>query len=309
MKFPSNYLSFFVALLTLASCSQSNDSKHVKPNQEVISNAFFVVPKIPNSMELCGETIDLTDMDVRDRLDREILANAYFHSSTMLYLKRANRFFPAIEKLLKEKNMPLDLKYLSVIESGLSHATSPAGARGFWQFMPGTAKEFDLEVNDYVDERLNLEKSTMAACNYLSLAKDSLKDWFLAIASYNRGVGGVRSDMKWQESSDYFDTHMNNETGRYIFRMMAIKLIMENPREYGYDLSKMELYEPYQTETIQVSGGIKDVSKWAINKGVNYKIIKILNPWILNNSLPGNRTFDILLPNIKMNLKPRRAYS
>lgn len=309
MKFSHNYLSFFVVVLIMASCAQSNDSDRVKPNQEVVNNAFFIIPKIPNSMELCGETIDLTDIDVRDRLDREILANAYFHSSTMLYLKRANRFFPAIEKMLKEKNIPDDIKYLSVIESGLSHATSPAGARGFWQFMPETAEEFDLEVNDYIDERLNLEKSTFAACNYLSLAKDSLQDWFLAIASYNRGVGGVRSDLKWQESTDYFDTHMNNETGRYIFRMMAIKLIMENPREYGYDLSKMELYPPYQTKAIKVSGGIKDVAKWAVNNGVNYKIVKILNPWILKNSLPSNQTFEILLPTNEMNLKPRRAYS
>jgi len=309
MKFLGAFLIFFIVGFCFLSCTQKQEKEKVIPNQEAVSNSFFVVPKIPNSMELCGETIDLTDIDVRDRLDREILSNAYFHSSTMLYLKRANRFFPEIEKMLKENNIPDDIKYLSVIESGLSHAVSPAGAKGFWQFMPQTAKEYGLNVNDQIDERLQIAKSTMAACKYLQDAKDSLQDWFLAIASYNRGVGGVRSDLKWQESSDYFDSYMNNETGRYIFRLMAIKLIMENPKDYGYDLSKMELYEPYKTKTITVFGGIKDISKWAIEKGVNYKIVKILNPWILNNSLPANKSFDILLPTENMNLKPRRAYN
>ena len=175
-----------------------------------------------------GRTINLEDEDIRERLDREIITNVYFQSSTTFALKRANRFFLEIEKILSEEHVPEDFKFLAVIESNLSEVSSPVGANGFWQFMPFTAKEYGLVMSDEVDERMNLTKSTRAACSFIKNAHKIFGDWINACASYNRGIGGVQSDMKWQKTDHYFDTDMNNETGRYVFRIMAMKLIMEN---------------------------------------------------------------------------------
>lgn len=301
---PFIFLSFLIC--TVSCGTQDNESVNKKEKIPVqIKEQKFELPSIPNSMQFCGETIDLTDVDIRERLDRELLVNTFYHSATILYLKRANRFFPLIETILKEEGLPNDIKYLAVAESGLSQATSPAGAKGFWQFMPATAKEYGLIVNSMIDERYHLEKSTQAACTYLKESKAKLDNWFNAIASYNRGVGGVNSDMNWQGTDDYFDTYMNNETGRYVFRMMAIKLIMENPRVYGFDSEDIELYEPYQTVSINVVDGIDDIAEWSKKHKTNYKIIKLLNPWIIANSLPKSESIIIQLPTESMKLKPR----
>lgn len=302
------FLPFFLLIVSCLSCSDS--SKNHEPKQEIKIiekvNALSL-PPIPDKMEFCGEEINLLDMDVRERLDRELIANAYFHSATLLYLKRANRVFPVIEQLLKKENMPMDLKYLAVAESGLANVSSPAGAKGIWQFMSETAEEYDLTVNELVDERYHLEKSTLAACKYLVNSRSKFENWSLALASYNRGIGGVHQDMEWQNTDNYFDAQMNNETGRYVFRMMALKLIMENPEAYGFQLKDVELYAPYETKIIEVKEGIKDLATWAQEHGCNYKIVKLLNPWILKNSLPKD-TFRIQLPQPTMNLKPMEAY-
>lgn len=299
-------LSFLIS--TVACTNHKNELvDKEEPVATQIITQQFKLPTVPSEMEFCGETIDLTDIDLRERLDRELLVNTYYHSSTTLYLKRANRFFPLIESILKDEGLPNDIKYLAVAESGLSQATSPAGAKGFWQFMVATGKEYGLVINNKLDERYHLEKSTQAACTYLKESKAKLDNWFSAIASYNRGVGGVNSDMNWQGTDDYFDTYMNNETGRYVFRMLALKLIMENPIAYGFELDESELYEPYKTRTVSVVDGIDDIAAWSKQHATNYKIVKLLNPWIISNSLPKSETLLIELPAETMKLNPRSA--
>ena len=273
------------------------------------SQEVFFLPKLPHEMIFCGQTIYIKDEDIKEKLDRELLVNTYFQSSTTQTIKRANRYFPIIEPILKEYGIPTDFKYLAIIESSLLQATSPAGAKGFWQFMPVTAKERGLIVSAEVDERLNIEKSTRAACEYLKQAKIELSDWVLAAASYNRGIGGVRQDMKWQGTKNYFDTHMNSETGRYVYRILAVKLIFENPVNYGYNIPKNDLYEPFRTTNVTIKSSIANLAEWAKLKGINYKILVKLNPWILGNKLTiKQNSFQILLPHMTTNLKPYSAY-
>jgi membrane-bound lytic murein transglycosylase D len=305
-----NYIIFGFISLCIFSCT-NNTNKEV----DIIKNknqtpALFTLPPLPSKINFCNENIVLTDEDIREKLDRELLVNTYFQSSTVLSLKRANRYFPQIEKILKEENIPEDFKYLAVIESGLAQAVSPVGAQGFWQFMPFTAKEFNLEISNEVDERLNIEKSTRAACRYLRVANDTLKDWLLTAASYNRGIGGVRSDMNWQGTNHYFDTDMNSETGRYAYRLLAVKLIFENPELYGFDLKKMELYKPFKIKSIVIKKTINNIADWSLQKGVNYKIITKLNPWLKGNQLTiKNKFYKILVPSHQENLKPYHKYS
>ena len=298
----------FISLCFFSCTDNKNEIIINKPKKE--SQLLFTLPPLPTKINFCNQKIVLTDEDVREKLDRELLVNTYFQSSTVLSLKRANRYFPQIEKILKEENIPDDFKYLTVIESGLAQAISPVGAQGFWQFMPFTAKEFDLEISNEVDERLNIEKSTRAACSYLRFANDTLKDWLLTAASYNRGIGGVRSDMHWQGTNHYFDTDMNSETGRYVYRLLAVKLIFENPEMYGFDLKKMELYKPFKIKSIVIKKTIKNIADWSLKKGVNYKIITKLNPWLKGNHLTIKKKFyKILVPSHKENLKPYHKYS
>jgi len=291
--------------MLLLSCKTEN--KEVKPTVESVRQNL---PPLPKSIILFGEKLSLEDEDIRERLDREIMANAYFHSQTILNMKRAARYFPVIEPILKEQNLPNDFKYLPIIESNLANVTSPAGAKGYWQFMTETGREYKLIIDDEVDERYNLSKATLAACNYLKNAKDSVGTWMLATAAYNRGIGGLKSDMKWQEATHYFDMDMNGETARYLLRFIAIKLIMENPEKYGFDMKKIELYKPFQTETVSVSMPIENLALWAKEKGINYKILVKLNPWILGNKLTKNLgSFTLLLPAKNVNLKPYAAYN
>ena len=262
------------------------------------------LPKLPLKMTLFGEAIDLQDEDIRERLENELIVNSYFHSSTTLIIKRANRFFPNIEKLLKEEKIHDDFKYLSVIESNLTQARSPAGALGFWQFMPQTASEYNLVVNDEIDERLNVHKSTLAACAYLRKSHAEFKNWVLAAASYNRGLNGLRSDMESQYATNYFDIEMNNETARYVFRIMAMKLILENPKAYGFNINSSDLYPERKTYSTVINSQIEDLALWAKNKGANLKLLRKLNPWLIGNSLtiqPLNYTID--LPIASYNLK------
>jgi hypothetical protein len=191
----------------------------------------------------------------------------------------------------------------------LVQATSPVGAQGFWQFMPFTAKQYDLEINDEIDERLHVEKSTRAACAYLRDAQDTLKDWLLASASYNRGIGGVRQDMRWQGTDHYFDTDQNSETARYVFRILAVKLIFENPKAYGFNTDKIKLYEPFKTKRVVVKQSIPNLARWALEKGINFKILTKLNPWLKGNKLTiKNKTYQLLLPSESENLKPYKQY-
>lgn len=301
---------FLILLSIIGLFGCQAEKKHEALAKEIQEVKLHTVPELPKKMTFCGETINLEDEDIRERLDKEILVNAYFQSSTFQAMKRAHRYFPEMERTLKANGIPEDFKYLAVIESNLIQAVSPVGAQGFWQFMPFTAKEHDIIMNDEVDERLNIKKSTIAACEYLKTAHDTLKDWVLTAASYNRGIGGVRSDMRWQGTNNYFDTHMNSETGRYVFRILAMKLIFENPEAYGYDMKAIELYKPFKTKTVVVKESIPNLAEWAIEQGVNYKILIKLNPWLLTNKLTikNNKTFAILLPAEGTNLKPYESY-
>lgn len=303
-----NRLFVFAPALFLLACSspQPTEKEIVEKTQ---APAALVFPHLPEKMTFAGEEIVLTDEDVIERLDREVLMNAYYNSATTGYFKRAHRWFPTIERILKEEGLPEDFKYLAVIESGLVQAISPVGAQGFWQFMPGTAKNYDLEMSTEVDERLHIEKSTRAACQYLKGSYDSLNDWIWATASYNRGIGGVQQDMAWQGTDHYFDTDQNNETGRYFFRLLAIKLIFEHPEDYGYYPDKMQLYEPFKTKSVVVSESIPNIATWAIEQGYNFKIIQKLNPWLKSNKLTvKKKQYTILLPAKDENLKPYKEY-
>lgn len=309
MKF-SLLISIVSIVTLLLACTDAQPNKNSQ--DDVIQSAapnLFSIPILPKEMIFCGEKLNLEDEDIRERLEKEVLLNAYYHSATIGIMKRANRFFPQIEKILKKENIPTDFKYLACIESSLIQAVSPAGAQGFWQFMPFTAKEFDLEMSDEVDERLNIEKSTYAACGYLKHAQDTLKDWLLTAASYNRGIGGVRSDMRWQRTNHYFDTDMNSETARYTFRILAMKLIMENPKAYGFYIPKNQLYHPLKTKTIQLTGKINNLAEWANKKGINLKILRKLNPWLIGNKLTINPSkYTIKLPLKSTKLKSYHSY-
>lgn len=300
-------LSILIILLFTA-CNQTVKKE---TSQTVIKNVsgHHILPNLPKTLVFCGQTLNFEDDDIRERLDKELLVNTYFQSSTIQALKRANRYFPELERILKANGIPEDFKYLAVIESNLIQAVSPAGAQGFWQFMPGTAEEHDLIMNGEVDERLNIEKSTIAACEYLKYAHDTLKNWVLAAASYNRGIGGVRSDMRWQGTDNYFDTHMNSETGRYVYRILALKLIFEHPEDYGYNINEIELYEPFCTKNVLVKSSVANLAELAKSKGINYKILIKLNPWILTNKLTiKNQPFTLKFPAKNCKLKPYKSY-
>jgi hypothetical protein len=304
-----NFKSLIFIILIVSSCSNQQEKSPKVKNVQNTQIGFTTIPNLPASMNFAGENIILRDEDIIERLDREVLTNGYYQSATAQILKRANRWFPMIERILKEEKIPDDFKYLAVIESGLVQATSPVGAQGFWQFMPYTAKEYDLEISDEIDERLHVEKSTRAACAYLRNAQDTLKDWLLASAAYNRGIGGVRQDMRWQGTDHYFDTDQNSETSRYVFRILAVKLIFENPKAYGFNTDKLKLYEPFKTKRVIVKQSIPNLAKWALEKGINFKILTKLNPWLKGNKLTiKNKTYQLLLPTESENLKPYKQY-
>lgn len=304
-------LFLFLSLIFIAACqNQKPQEKNTSKQKAVTSSAAVIFPDLPQSMELAGTTINLQDEDLRERLDREVLMTAYYQSAWIGAIKRANRYFPQIERILKEEGVPDDFKYLAVIESNLQQAVSPVGAQGFWQFMPATAKLYDLEMNDEIDERLNIEKSTHAACRYLKDANNTLNDWVMTTAAYNRGVGGVLEDMKWQGTEHYFDTYQNSETGRYVFRLLATKLIYENPEAYGFYPDQMELYEPFHIQKVVVNETIPNLAIWANDQGFNIKILRKLNPWLKTTKLTvkGGKKFTLILPSASENLKPYNAY-
>jgi len=269
----------------------------------------LVLPELPNELTFFAEKINLEDEDLKERLDREILSFTYQPANTIILLKRANRYFPKIESVLKKNKVPHDFKYLCAIESNLQQAISPAGACGMWQLMIPTARQYGLIVNAEVDERFHLEKSTQCACDFILWARRFSDNWLAACASYNRGLEGVHKDMEEQYVSHYFDAELNNETARYVFRIMAFKLIYENPKDYGFVIPSSQLYKPFQTTKFHVTESILDLKKWAISKGINYKILKKLNPWLTGNQLTLNpKNYCIDLPSKNTKLKNYNAY-
>ena len=271
------------------------------------SNSLFFVGKshvVPSEIKFCGEKIPLDSKDIKERLDKEIIKNTYWHSSILLFYKRTGKYFPIIEAILKKNNIPEDFKYLAIAESGLENVVSPAGARGFWQFMKETGKEYNLEINNEIDERYHLEKSTQAACDYLKDAYKKFGSWTLVAASYNMGMYGLEKSLKRQNVKSYYDLLLNSETARYVFRIVAIKMILENPSFYGYDLSNEDKYSPLKFSLIPIDSSISNFSMFSIEQNINYKILKIGNPWLRQKYLKNKnrKTYTLKILNSEYKL-------
>lgn len=276
---------------------QKPADKDLEPEQKLINDYNVYAIKLPDDLNFAGETVPISDPDVYERMDKELLVNTYWQSNGLLMFKRAKKYFPIIEPILKKHGIPDDFKYLAVIESGLTNAVSPAGARGVWQIMPATGKENGLEVNNNVDERYHLEKATEVACKYLLKSKNSLGSWTLAAAAYNAGNAGISRRLKEQDVNDYYDLLLGEETGRYMFRIVALKEILKNPKTYGFNFEESDLYTNIPTFTVTVDKEVSDFASFSKDYGINYKILKIHNPWLreahLNNKSGKKYTLEI----------------
>jgi hypothetical protein len=297
---------FSIILLFIFSFDSSKSSISGNSNDAFPHEYRIISPYIPEQIDFCGERVPLENDDVRERVEREFVVQTYFHSATIFYLKRINRWFPVIEKILKEKGVPDDFKYLALAESGLENVVSPAGAVGFWQFMDYNAPKYKLIVNDEIDERYNVEKLTYAACDYILESKNKLGSWTLAAAAYNRGLNGIKTQLERQKTSNYFNLVLNNETNRYIPRIVALKYIMENPKIYGFDVKEEQLYKPYSTRIVKLDTSVTNFADYAKLHGINYKTLKLFNPWLRENfvvnkdktefliKIPQKGTFEII---------------
>jgi len=240
---------------------------------------------LPDSISFAGEPVPLHIPDVRERLDREIHINRYWHNNSIFLIKRANQWLPQIEEILIQNNVPSDFKYLPAIEGGLKNAVSPKQAVGFWQILKPTAKEYGMEVTDEVDERYDPIKSTVVACKYLNRAYKKFGNWTLVAASFNRGMRGVQNSLDAQHVDDYYDLLLNEETSRYVFRILACKDLLEDPAKYNFDIKTEHLYEQELLDTLVVTESIKDLAVYAKDQGINYKILKKYNPWLRKSHL------------------------
>jgi len=281
----------------LICASSREDSEEVL--QRAISNNYRIYsPILPDTMSFAGEKVPLSTYYVHEGLDLEVITNMYRHSSTMLYFKRANRYFPIIEPILKKNGIPSDFKYLCVIESGLTNATSPAKAQGFWQFIPSTGVNYGLTVNDEIDMRNNLTASTEAACKYIRSLYNKFHSWTAAAAAYNCGENGLARRISKQSTDNYYDLWLNSETSRYVYRILAMKLIMQNPQKYGFHLRQCDLYPPIPTRAATLSGQNVDLYEFASSNGTSYKMLRMLNPWIQTDVLKNksNQKYMVQLP-------------
>lgn|SRR5690606_30842092 len=253
--------------------------------KKIINNYNVYALQIPDELDFAGEPMPLSDRDIYERMDRELLVNTYWQSNALLMFKRAKKYFPVIEPILAKHGIPEDFKYLAVIESGLTNVVSPAGATGVWQIMPATGRENGLEVNDNVDERYNLEKATEVACKYLLKSKRDLGSWTLAAAAYNAGNAGIARRMKEQNVSSYYDLLLGEETGRYVFRIVALKEILSNPDKYGFNFRDKDLYNTVPTFKVEVDTSVTNLTKFAEKFDINYKVLKLHNPWLRDRHL------------------------
>lgn len=253
---------------------------------------------MPDKLLFAGEPVPLTDFDVQERYDREILTNVYWQSQTLLMIKRAGKYFPVVERILAKNGIPDDMKYLALAESGLQNLVSPAGAAGYWQMLDATARNYGLEVSAEVDERYHLEKSTEAACKYFKEAYAVFGSWALVAASYNMGIDGVKKQLRQQSVNSYYDLLLNTETSRYVFRTLAIKEIMERPKNYGFNVVGAHGYQPVPTVKVKVTRSIPDLIRYSLDNGCNYKLLKLLNPWLRSNALnvSSGKVYYIELP-------------
>lgn len=299
-------LSYFIVpiLIVIAGASILNSSEtpqtaHLNQLSGLhrISNHLTVISaETPEDLNFCGERVPTENFDVKERMDKELQRNVYYHSSTVLLLKRYGRYYETFTNILKEQGIPEDMFFLSVAESGLSNAVSPVGAKGFWQFMPATARHYDLELSGTVDERFHPEKATYAATEYLIDSYKRFGDWTLVAASYNMGPAGVSRAMRRQEVDNYYDLHLNRETSAYVFRILAFKTIMSTPYRYGFNVDNA--YEPIPYREVEVKGNIDNLAAFAKKHGSNYRMLKLLNPWLIADHLVGapEKTYKIRFP-------------
>jgi len=268
------------------------------PDENFPQGYRIVSPEMPNYLEFAGEKIPAENFEVYERMEREFLSNTYWHSATILAIKRANRWFPLIEPILKKNNIPDDFKYLCVAESNMENVISPAGATGFWQFMKPAGEKYGLEINSQVDERYDVEKSTEAACKYLRDSYDMFGSWIVAAASYNMGQDGVQLQRERQKTTNYFNLVLNSETSRFVARIVSLKYILQNPEKYGFDIQAEEKYKPLEFYEETLDSSVADLADYATNLGVNYFILKMYNPWLRDNYLSNKtkKVYVIKLP-------------
>lgn len=304
MKIKSKHIIFTAAI---ALCTGSTlpfllgNSTLDPEKQSVKSEVPYCVtsPTVPGKITFAGQEIDLLRYDHRERMDRELMSFTYMHSTTMLTVKRANRYFPIIEPILKANGIPDDFKYLAVIESNLNPiAKSPAGAAGLWQFMPTTGREFGLEVNNNIDERYHIEKETKAACKYLKEAYKKYGNWICVAAAYNAGQGRISTQLQKQMVSQAIDLWLVEETSRYMFRLLAAKSIISNPQQYGFLLKREHLYPPIPYKETTVTTGIENLAAFARDKAITFALLKDANPWLRDSSLmnKSGKTYILKIP-------------
>lgn len=296
-------------LIVMAVSGNSDASKNLHPAELVAGDSLRTLAKklntirnfavkIPDTVIFAGEEMPLNDFEVKERLDRELTINGYWHSSTIQNLKLANRYFPLIEEILKENGVPDDFKFLAVAESGLRNVISPSDAQGIWQFLEGTAKGYGLQINSEIDERYQIEKATEAAAKYFKEAYAKFGNWTLAAASYNAGMGAIEGAVNYQKEINYYDLYLKDETSRYVFRAAAFKIIFENTKKYGFFLDEQDLYNPLEFKILKVDTTISNLADFASSHKTNYKMLRFYNPWLRSTSLtvkPG-QSYEIKLP-------------
>jgi hypothetical protein len=281
-------LYFLLAFVLFWQCTTVNSTLPTQTNTHIL-------PVWPQSISFAGEVVPLDKHYVLERLDRELLVNTFWHSNSILVLKRAAKYFPIIESILQENGIPDDFKYLAVIESGLTHVTSPAGAEGFWQFMPQTARDYGLEVSGNIDERLHLIRATESAAAYLTDAYAEFGNWTLAAAAYNAGVQRIKTSMEKQQTNSYYDLFLNEETSRYMYRMLATKLIFESPERYGFAIPKAQTYPFPKNKLVKVSISPIDWVAFAQSQNMSYADLREMNPWIKGYQLSNrnNKVYEV----------------
>ena len=286
-------------LLVITLTSVSNKEISVIQNDDEFEHYSNVIaaPYIPTEITFAGEKVPLEVYWVRERLDRELINVVYQHSRTLQTMKRTPRFFPVIEQILKEEGVPDDFKYLCVAESNLENVISPAKATGYWQFLESTGKGFGLQISDEVDERYDLEKSTRAACQYIKDSKKNLGNWALAAAAYNMGEGRLKNNKITQQTNDYWDMYLNEETSRYLYRILAYKIVFENPKEYGLKVEKNDLYYPVPCNEINIDKSIPSLEDFALENEITYLELRMLNPWLRSSKLTVNhKEYKVKIP-------------
>ena len=292
--------AFILVLIGLSGYNFKIDPKTETSVKNGFLNDYRIYPvPLPEWMDFVDEPVPLEQKDVKERIDREFLVNTYWQSNALLLIKRSHKYFPEIEEILRNNDVPDDFKFLAVAESGLQNITSPAGAKGFWQIMKKTGKELGLEINDEVDERYNLEKSTEAACKYLKKAKEKYGSWTLAAAAYNAGMNKISSALEKQRVDNYYDLLLNDETSRYVPRIIAIKYILTNPDNYGFVFSESDVYTPYEYYQVAVDTAVGDWAAFAQKMNITYKELKLLNPWLRSNKLSNKNKKTYLIKILK----------